>query len=55
MGAGNAIERKPARPELGYRPADALQHKVNDGDSWFTLATRSEVVSKGMSALDLCF
>jgi hypothetical protein len=55
MGAGNAIEKKPARPELGYRPADALQHKVNDGDSWFTLATRSEVVSKGMSALDLCF
>jgi hypothetical protein len=55
MSLSQRCERKPAFPDLQYRPPNAQTYKVRDGDTFETLVRRPDVRPTGMSPLDLCF
>jgi hypothetical protein len=48
-------EPKPLPSPLNYIPRQCSPYKVNNKDSWYSLAERQEVKDSGMTARDLCY
>lgn len=50
----SGCERRPASPNLNYKPPGGAPYKVQTGDDWWKLAKRPDVAALGVDAPGLC-